>query len=357
MRPDDIALMQLLWIENRLGVPIGHLVDISRRTPTEAICWLQQRHGSVGNRLHAELGSAWHADSYGYAVSARDDLVGVHEPAHNFTLARSSPVLPAAIQQLADAPLGVRIRGNVALATHPHRVAIVGSRHPRADSSSCARRLAAQLARSGACIVSGLAIGVDTAAHLGALDCGGSTIAVLGSGLDAVHPASNRELAGRIERENGMLISEYPPVVPARPHQFAARNRIIAALADMVIVIQARHKSGSMITARRALETNADIGVIPGWIGDPEFEGSLALIRDGALVVTHADDIRTHIGLPIASGHVVHPIQRHLDAPRSVDELANLTRTSSLEVSRSLIELELAGSITTTADGRWINQI
>ncbi len=356
MRPDDIALAQLMWIENQLGSPIGHRVDIAGREPVQAITWLRRGQGALGKQVREKLGRGWDTASRLFAESVLAQDATVCEPGGTTHLVRVSEVLPPAMHQLHDAPIGVRVRGNPQVVSHPFRVAIVGSRRPRADSAACARRMASQLAGSGACIVSGLAIGVDTAAHLGALDAGGATIAVLGSGLDSVHPASNRALAHRIECSQGALVSEYPNLTPARPHQFAARNRLIAALADVVVLIQARHRSGSMITARRALETNADIGAVPGWIGDPEFEGSLALIRDGATVITDANDVRGLLGLPIESSGAAHPIQRHLNAPRSLDELTHLTQASALDLSRSLLDLELAGLVAATPDGRWINR-
>lgn len=355
---EDRALLQIMWIEDRLGIPIGHRAVFRRNPPQEALRRIQRGSGGVAAHIRAELGANWFADSV-HAVGNTDrQPAGVSCDGNVVRmLSREHEAIPDAVRALSDPPVGLRVCGRIDLMRSTMRVAIVGSRRPRADSASIARRIAAQLASQGAVIVSGLAVGVDTAAHRGALDSGGSTIAVLGSGLASVYPASNRALATHIVERSGALVSEYPGNATARPHQFAARNRIIAALAHVVVVIQAREQSGSMITARRAEETNADIGVVPGWVGDPEFMGSLGLIRDGATVVTEANDVLRMLGCAPRTSAQLHRFGSLLDAPRSIDELSSIIGSPTMELYEELLELELSGLITPTPDGRWINHV
>lgn len=263
--------------------------------------------------------------------------------------------LPVRMQHV-DPPLRrFSIRGNRALLDDCQRVAIVGSRHPRSDCSAIARTIAQQVAAGGACVVSGLAMGVDAAAHEGALDAAGATIAVLGSGVDRPYPRRNVDLCARIVERGGLVVSEYEDDAVARPHQFAERNRIIAALAEVVVIIQARDRSGSMITARRALDLGCEVAVVPGWVGDPEFAGSLGLIRDGATVVTCANDVLRIIGLvPCTTAHA-HQFGSLLDVPRTVGEIAAFHELGVAQVCSQLFELEATGVVSRTPDGMWMN--
>jgi DNA processing protein len=353
------ALWTLMWIEEQLGVPISHLVEVRRTDPHELVHRLIAGAGTLAHRVRSALGPEWptvcaQARADGHALNEHQCASrGMLMPC---MLTRSDPRVPDAVRALHDAPLGIRMVGAPELLTRQPRVAIVGSRRPRADSLAAARSIAAGLARRGITIVSGLAVGVDTAAHRGALDAGGTTLAVLGSGLAEVHPTSNRQLADQIIQQHGGLLSEYPSRAPARPHQFAARNRLIAACADVLVVIQARMRSGSMITARRAEETNTDVGVVPGWISDSEFAGSLSLIRDGATVITNHEDVLRLLGIAPATSAEFHRFGSLLDAPRSVEELAGMLECGVVDVFAELLDLEVAGMVVTTPDGRWMNR-
>lgn len=161
-------------------------------------------------------------------------------------------------------------------------VAIVGARNCSTYGKKEALRFAGVLAENGIQIISGMALGVDSWAHIGALEAGGTTIAVLGSGIDVCYPPSHRELYHRILESGGGILSEYEPGMPALPHHFPVRNRIISALADIVLVVEARKKSGSLITASYALEQGKSIYAVPGRNGDPLSEGCNCLIADGA---------------------------------------------------------------------------
>ncbi len=203
---------------------------------------------------------------------------------------------PASLRQIFRPPMVLFVRSNIAeseIQWNPHSLAIVGSR--KADSSGLriSHNLAKGSARAGISVVSGLALGIDAAAHRGALDSGGDapTQAVLGHGLGFLYPRQNLLLAEQILAQGGALITEYPLNHPPMPHQFIARNRIIAGLSRAVVVVQATAKSGSLATARFALEQGKDILIPPGAIDDPRYEGSNRLLKDGATLITSADDV------------------------------------------------------------------
>ena len=172
-------------------------------------------------------------------------------------------------------------------------VAIVGSRRAEPAATAAAKILSAALVRSGAVVISGLAIGVDTAAHRAAIDAGGSfpTVAVLGTGVDRIYPASNRQLAQSIAENGGVLLSQFEPGSAVYPSNFLARNRIIAGLSRGVVLVQAAKSSGSLATARFALEEGRDVFVVPGAFGDSRYEGSHQLLRDGAIITTESSDV------------------------------------------------------------------
>ena len=176
-------------------------------------------------------------------------------------------------------------------------VAIVGARGCSAYGKKEARRFAGVLAENGVQIISGMALGVDSWAHIGALEADGITIAVLGSGIDVCYPASHQELYRRILESGGGILSEYGPGMPALPHHFPVRNRIISALADIVLVVEARKKSGSLITASYALEQGKNIFAVPGRNGDPLSEGCNRLIADGAGVAWEPEILLEELGI------------------------------------------------------------
>jgi DNA processing protein len=221
-------------------------------------------------------------------------------------------------------------------------------------------------------VVSGLARGVDGIAHQSALDAGGLTIAVLASGLRNVYPARHRSLAHRIAGDDetsvaagGLLISEYGDGdEPAHPYRFRERNRIIAALSDYLVVIQARPTSGSMITAHRALELGVPIGIVPSGPADVCYEGSTALIRDGADAVldgaTVARRLAQHGIADVDTTSLDEPTDPRItafDVPRTSEEVAELLGISMSEARRMLRELEQLGAVCTTRDGRWARTI
>ncbi|GAC1404046.1 MAG: hypothetical protein NVSMB64_06700 [Candidatus Velthaea sp.] len=192
---------------------------------------------------------------------------------------------------------GLYVAGSLAGLAAP-AVAIVGTRAPSDAGRRIARRLGEELAAAGVCVVSGLALGIDGAAHEGALAAGAPTIGVLGGGHDHFFPSRNRELAARMIAGGGGVLSPYPPSEPARPYQFLARNGIVAALVDAVVVVEAAARSGALNTASWAADRSIPVMAFPGDVERPKVAGCHALIRDGATLVRDADDVLA--ALPIA---------------------------------------------------------
>jgi DNA processing protein len=204
---------------------------------------------------------------------------------------------PARLLDCPDPPRELWVRGNVALLDSPSPwVAIVGTRRATAYGERVARELARVLATGGATIVSGLARGIDAAAHRGALDAGGNTVAVLGTGLDVVYPKGHAHLQATIA-ERGLLISELEPSNAAHGGSFPKRNRIIAALSAATVVVEAPVKSGALITAAHALELGRSVAAVPGPIDVPQAQGSNELLRDGASLLASMADALALVGL------------------------------------------------------------
>ena len=218
------------------------------------------------------------------------------------------PVYPAPLAELPDPPFGLFVRGAVeealALLAQAPVVAIVGSRRATAAGLALARRLAGELAERGAVVVSGLAHGIDAAAHEGALAAGGVTVAVLGCGVDVPYPRRNRPLARRV-LERGALVSEYWPGTTPAPWRFPARNRIVAGLAGAVAVVEAGRRSGALITADFGLELGRPVLAVPGWPGALASEGANGLLRAGAALLESADDVVAE--MPHATWRAISP--------------------------------------------------
>jgi DNA processing protein len=205
---------------------------------------------------------------------------------------------PVELGDLADPPLALFVRGR-SLATLVRRVAIVGARRSTPMGLEVARDIGRGIAGAGGCVVSGAARGIDTAAHEGALEAGGATIAVLGSGIDVPYPARNARLLQRVA-DSGAVVTEYPPGVPAQAFRFPARNRIVAALADAVVIVEGATGSGSLITADHALDLGRQVFAVPGPVTSPLSEVPLALIRDGATLVRGARDVIEDLGWTVS---------------------------------------------------------
>ncbi len=267
---------------------------------------------------------------------------------------RGSAEYPPLLRAIPDPPSTLWLRGerSTELLTRPS-VAIVGARACSAYGRTVARSLGRELAAAGLVVVSGMARGIDAEAHRGALDVEGSTVAVLGCGIDRDYPAAHRELAGRIV-ERGLVVSEYEPGVEPAPWRFPARNRIIAGLCGATVVVEARERSGALITADFALEDGREVMVVPGEITSLVSAGSNALLRIGATPVTAAADVLEVFGIDTTVTGAPEPepddlaaalLERLAESAASIDELARAVSQAPGEVAAALIELELAGRV------------
>jgi len=274
------------------------------------------------------------------------------EPCDVITL--GDPRYPAALIDTADPPLLLYAQGRFEL-LQAQAVAIVGSRSPTPQGSDNARAFASHLSQGGLTVVSGLAMGVDAAAHAGGLDGEASTIAVVGTGLDRVYPRRNLSLAHRIAQK-GLIVSEYSLGMPPLPPNFPLRNRIIAGLARGTLVVEAAVQSGSLITARMANEAGRDVFAIPGSIHSPQSRGCHALIKQGAKLVETAQDILEELRWPSASSSAAtapadasdfsDPLLAALGFdPVTLDALVARTGSSTAELSVRLLDLELDGQV------------
>ncbi|MBV8037080.1 DNA-processing protein DprA [Roseateles sp.] len=273
----------------------------------------------------------------------------------NELLALGDPDYPPRLLATADPPLLLWLQGRRELLAAPS-IAIVGSRNPTPQGGDNARAFSRALAQAGYTIVSGLALGVDAAAHEGALDVGGATIAVIGTGLDQVYPPLNEPLAARLLAAGGLIASEYALGKPIQPANFPRRNRIIAGLAQGCLVVEAAVRSGSLITARHAAEAGRAVFAIPGSIHSPQARGCHALIRQGARLVESAADVLEELPPPGAAperaeqaAELPHEQQALLEAmgfdPISLDALMARCGWPAVELSAALLELELDGQI------------
>jgi DNA processing protein len=242
-------------------------------------------------------------------------------------------------------------------------VAIVGTRRPSAYGKEVTHRLAGDLAKRGVVIVSGLALGVDAIAHAAALEAGGTTLAVLGNGLPKIQPTTNRSLADSIVRSGGAILSEYDRDDDARPHYFLQRNRLVAGLADAIIITEATTRSGTLNTAAHALDQGKEIFVVPGNITSPLSAGCNALLKQGARLVTDYQDVLDVIApgaeksqtiLPLGSNALETAIIGLISSGiRDGDELLERSEVSATEFSTALTMLELAGTIRPLGGNQW----
>lgn len=278
---------------------------------------------------------------------------------HVVTLADAE--YPRALLEIADPPPLLYVKGRVELLNRPG-FAIVGSRNATAQGNSNAEAFANTLSDAGLTIVSGLALGVDAAAHRGGLAGAASTIAVVGTGLDVVYPARNRELAHRIAVQ-GALVSEFALGIPAVASNFPRRNRLICGLSRGVLVVEAAVSSGSLITARLAADQGREVFAIPGSIHSPLAKGCHALIKQGAKLVESAQDVLEELGETAPQTATVpaagddgdeHPLLVHIGFdPVDTDTVQQRSGLTVAAVNMALTDLELTGQIESLPGGRW----
>jgi DNA processing protein len=349
---------------------------------------LVARHGSYRAAVGAAAWDPGLPEAVRAAVSGdlkgggfRAELARLRRARGRFAM-RGDPDYPAVLGEIATPPIGLFVRG-ASLSTLSPAVAIVGTRAPTARGPGVARRLAAGLAAAGVTVVSGLARGIDTAAHLGALEAGGTTVAVMGTGLDRVYPPENEHLASAIVRQ-GALVTEFPMGSDPRASAFPRRNRIIAGLSAGVVVVEAGERSGALITAARALEQGREVFAVPGPIDEEQSRGPNGLLKDGATLVEDVVDILDELARPWgplpagrtevakrpegaaasravrgcgggSPGGVQGAVLACLSStPASVDEIVARANVEPGEAVAALFELEMVGSARACPGGRYV---
>lgn len=300
-----------------------------------------------------------------------DDDLAWMETSGTHLVPAGSAAFPDMLLRIPDPPIALFCRGNVRL-LQDYQLAVVGSRNPTAGGRDTAYDFAFHLGRAGLTITSGLALGIDAAAHEGALDAGAGTVAVCGTGLDRLYPSANRTLGERIVDE-GLMVSEFPPGTPPRAENFPRRNRIVSGLSLGALVVEAAHRSGSLITARLASEQGREVFAIPGSIHNPLARGCHRLIRDGAKLVENARDVLEELGplIGVAASTMEQAAMQttHEEAandpeytallenvdfnPTPVDVIVARTGMSSDVVSSMLLILELQGKVEALSGGRY----
>jgi DNA processing protein len=364
--PDDIDALLLLHAAGGALAPRRALLE-ALASPAAALQagpreW--RRHGLGDAQVQAlrQPDAALLANSQDWLQASGHHLVGWHDPDY-----------PALLRRISSPPLALFVAGDPALLWHP-AVAIVGSRSPSAGGRDNAFDFARALAASGLAVASGLAAGIDTAAHEGALADGGLTLAVLGTGPDVPYPRANTELHARIAVA-GAVVSEHPPGTGAQRGHFPSRNRILAGLSLATLVVEAAQRSGALITARLAGEAGREVFAVPGSIHNPLARGCHRLIRDGAGLVESAQEVIAAIG-PLAAeladalrGRLAAPTSHATPAadrqasvgsdgpdyqclwqalghdPTGMDRLVSRTGLTAAELSSMLLVMELEGRV------------
>jgi DNA processing protein len=260
---------------------------------------------------------------------------------------------PPLLAEISDPPKCIWTRGD-RRALSRIAVAVIGARAASQEGLFAAREIAGDLARAGVVVVSGMARGVDSAAHDGALNGGGMTIAVLGTGIDRVYPAENDVLADRIAA-NGLLMTEFPLGAAPEEWHFPRRNRIISGLSKAVVVVEAREKSGSLITARLAADQGRDVMAVPGTVVGGRNRGANALLRDGAKLVESAVDILQELGISDSALQAASRQAGSLEVVEfTVDQVAEQLKVSAGEALARLLEWELTGEVQRIGSGRFV---
>jgi DNA processing protein len=328
----------------------------------EGLRRLLQAYGSPEAVLAASVASLSQHVRPAVAKVIRDDCDPPHldtvaawlsDPA-NRVITLADPEYPRALLNIADPPLMLYVKGRLDL-LNARSLAVVGSRHSTAQGVRNAEAFAKAASESGLCIVSGMAHGIDAAAHKGGLQGKGSSVAVVGTGLDKVYPAANRELAHQLA-QHGTIISEFALGTPPLASNFPRRNRIISGLSEGCLVVEASLQSGSLITARMALEQGREVFAIPGSIHSPQSKGCHSLIKQGAKLVESAQDILEELGFASGMAKIgvvaEHPLLTQLgfDAV-DIETLSQRSGLTIAELSAILLQLELDGAVATLPGG------
>ncbi|MEQ9565151.1 MAG: DNA-processing protein DprA [Pseudomonadales bacterium] len=338
---------------------LGRLEQIFTQHPDDLYRWFNQRDVSRIRHWHKSGKILELCSVIEKALAAEDSTV----------LSFADKNYPAILAEIPDPPAILFIKGEVSSLGVP-QIALVGSRNCTAQGRRIAQDFAAELSSAGFCITSGLALGIDAAAHQGALQRKGKTLAVMGTGLDVIYPARNQSLAREILARDGALVSEFIPGSPPLAWHFPNRNRIVTGLSLGVVVIEAGERSGSLISARLAAEQGREVFAIPGSPISPVSAGCNRLVREGATLVTEPWQVVEQLGpmldfqiqaqqsvvisenaLVSASAEEHWLIEQMGYDPVSVDDLCVLCERSSSEITTALAELELDGKVERTTFG------
>ncbi len=291
--------------------------------------------------------------------------------AMNFqTITQSSKEYPKLLKEISDAPTQLHVRGNIELLSHPNMLAVVGSRKAGTYGKQAIEKILPPVIKAGTPIVSGLAYGIDALAHKACVELKAPTIAVLGTGIDQIYPTSHNKLAEDILKHGGAIISEYDPGTPGSKHRFPERNRIVAGLCKATLIVQAAERSGSLITARLATESNRDVAVIPGQITDPLSMGTNRLLYDGATPILNAEDLLNLLGIDpeeeqqkqltlnesALTGRQKVLIKYINHEPQHIDQITELAKMKPEKVSTLLLQLELADIIQNVGGMKYVRK-
>jgi DNA processing protein len=339
------STFDLLTLSLLPGVIARTCRDLSARAPLADVLARPDDHSDLlGERARALL----HA---GRARKEAEEELRRAAAAGARVVGRDEDDYPRLLRHVYDPPPVLYVQGRLDAEEGERSLAIVGSRAASPQGVTLARAMGRDLAAAGLTVVSGLARGIDSAAHQGALDGGGRTVAVLGSGLDRLYPAENGRLA-RAVAEAGAVVSEFPMGTDPRPGYFPRRNRVIAGWGRAVVVVEAAQRSGALVTARCALEEGREVMAVPGHPSSAGSAGTNALIRDGARLVRGAADVAEEFGIelqaaPETPAAAADPVLAALrgDAPASVEELQRRSGRPASEVLGRLTELELASRV------------
>ncbi|MEY3990192.1 MAG: hypothetical protein RI985_1273 [Chloroflexota bacterium] len=349
MQAEHAALLTLVNIDGLGPQRIGRLIE-HFGTPEAIITasYQQLMHTGLPVHLCTEL----------IKQRQRFDGDAEYQRFHNQGIQLLAPTddhYPPLLKHIATPPTLLFVRGSIS-AFRRASVAIVGTRQPSSYGHDVTQRLASDLAQRQLCIVSGLALGVDTIAHHSALDVNGATIAVLPSGVDLIYPSSNRLLAERIlAQPHSALVSEFYPGTRASAPLFPARNRLISGLAQATIVTEAGERSGAMITVKAALDQGREVMAVPGSIFAPKSAGCLALIHQGATPIRHADDVCHGLGYSAEMPHHSDdPLLLLLSTARHIDDICRITQRQSADILGELLMRELRGEVIDQGNGFYV---
>lgn len=327
----------------------------------------EQIYSATELELCRALPQPWQGDEAGFNHGQLEQDLNWLSETNNHLLCFGEQAYPNLLTTLPDPPIALFATGDVGCLLDP-QVALVGSRRPTPVGKKITATIGGELARLGIVLTSGMALGIDGCAHQAALSAGSKTVAVMGCGLDIVYPPRHRTLFEQIIN-NGCALSEYPLGYPVSKYTFPKRNRLVSGLSLGVIIIEAAQRSGTLITARLAMEQNRSVMVVPGAVMNPQYHGSHQLLQQGAALVTSADDVLSELNLPLRAAlqgqakssknsAKSDSEQKVLNAifydSTAIDTIISASGLTAAEVSSMLLALELDGEIALADDGGYV---